>query len=194
MRARALAFIAFLLVSVSLFSQEKESIKYSNITEFGFFTTSPRSVAFEATSIQGFSIDKKHHLGLGFGIGWVNKSYRVNYEYGTYWDWRSTSYMPIFVNYRLCFKPNKAFSPHANIALGGLFAEDGDGVYSAVTMGFVAKQFSFSSGVSFMAIEEKMKQRIVTYDDWGNYVSAKTAVFREWYYPFGIVLKCGFIF
>ena len=158
MKPRVFVFAAFLLAaSVSLSAQEtKENIAYSNITEFGFFTTSPKGIAIEATTVQGFSIDKIHHLGLGFGIG------------GCIYSGFGGAYMPLFMNYRLYFKPEKSFSPHVNAALGGLITVDGGGVYSALTMGFISGNFSFSSGVSLMLFDGDL--------------------------PFGITIKCGFSF
>lgn len=185
MKVRALAFSAFLLVSVSLFGQENESneaIKYSNITEFGFFATSPRSFGFEATTVNGFSIDQKHCLGIGLGFGTI---------LGISEDYFSV-YMPITVNYRFYFSPKNSFSPHLNAALGGVMVTEGIGIYSAVTMGFRAKRFSFSSGFSFMAIESELEEYVSGYNEWGNYGYYKSV--KKWVYPFGIVLKVGFTF
>jgi len=164
MKARALVLAAFLAGFVSLSAQEsetKETTTYSNVTEFGFLTASPKGVSLEATTAHGFSINKQHNFGLGTGIG-VNFS--TNYS--------AVSYMPVFVNYRLYFKPEKSFSPHVNIAVGGLITRDGYGGYSSITMGFRAGKFSFSSGLSFMPINE-----------WFG-----------WEYPFGVTLKFGFAF
>ena len=166
MKARALVLAAFLAGFVSLSAQEneaKETIAYSNITEFGFLTMSIKGVSLEATTAHGISFNKQHHLGLGFGIGGC--FYRSQFG-------ESFGYMPIFLNYRLYFKPEKKFSPHVNVALGGITLEEGYGVYSSITMGFRAGKFSFSSGLSFMPINE-----------WFG-----------WEYPFGVTLKFGFAF
>ena len=72
MKARTFLAAAILLVSVSLSAQEtetKETIAYSNITEFGLITASPKGVGLEATTAHGISFNKTHHLGLGVGIG-----------------------------------------------------------------------------------------------------------------------------
>jgi len=196
MKNTVLALIAFLAVSVSAFAQDnetKENIKYSNITEFGFFTASPRSFAFEGTMVHGVSIDKQHHLGLGIGIGWNNcHSYRY-----------STAHMPMFVNYRYYFSPNKKFSPHFNVALGGVAVGDGGGIYSALTAGFRAGKFSFSSGLSFMAVyrEEMWSKWYNTYpypyDPYNSYMPDGYSINyyqKDWHFPFGIVIKCGFTF
>ena len=191
MKVKAFLITAFLSASVSLFSQENEtkgSLTYSNITEFGFFTTSPQGVAFEATTTQGFSIDKTHHLGLGIGIGFNNYKTTtiIHYNYSSS-DKYTIFYMPVFVNYRFYFKPHKTFSPHLNIAVGGTMVEEGAGIYSAITMGFKAGKFSFSSGCSFMAFEGEEK---TTYS--AIYPYSKTV--KKWIYPFGITLKWGFAF
>ena len=192
MKTRALTLAAFLVISVSLAAQENEKIKYSNVTEFGFTAASPKGISFEATTAHGFSIEKQHHLGLGTGIGTIllnqggyyNKPKRTN----------STVYMPIFFNYRVYFKPDKKFSPHVNIAVGGLTIEDGAGVYSAVTMGFKVGAFSFSSGLSFMPYYRKYYFHGFFYEAWGTIIEQKSYTYTEWYYPFGMTLKLGFAF
>ena len=174
MIARVFLAAAFLTVSFSLIAQEnetKENISYSNITEFGFITASPKSVGLEATTVHGISFDKVHHLGLGIGIG------------GSF-GYNNTGYMPVFVNYRCYFKPNNSFSPHVNISVGGFVPDDGFGIYSSITMGFRAGKFSFSSGMSFTPYQTESY-----YYGWDWGWSQKT-----WYFPFGITLKCGFSF
>ena len=165
---------AFLLVSASLFAQgngNKEKFKYSNITEFGFITVNPQNFAFEWTTSQGFSINKKHHLGLGFGMG-------MNLNYGFY--------TPVFINYRLYFHPEKRLTPHLNYALGGLFTDEGGGIYNALTAGFKAGAFSFASGLSWMMVVQR---------EYRNY-PVGTRRIGDLYgeFPFGIVLKFGFAF
>ena len=188
MKVKAFAFSAFLLASVSLFSQEnetKEPFNYSNITEFGFFATSPRSIAFEATTVNGFSMDKKHCLGIGFGFGCL-RSLSDDYDF-------SYLHMPMFINYRLYFNPSKTFSPHVNVALGGTMVTKGGGFYSAVTVGFRAAKFSFSSGISFMPIRTEVREDISYYDDYGLYLWRENYV-KKWLYPLGFTIKCGFSF
>jgi len=175
MKAKAIAFSAFLLVSVSLFSQENETsaFKYSNITEFGFITTNPQRVAFEGTTVQGFSMNKQHCVGLGIGMGGCS-------DIGFY--------TPIFVNYRYYFSPKKSFSPQVNASLGGVLVEDGEGIYSSLTVGFKAGKFSFSSGFSFMAVY----QDYYYYNDrWGDEYYKPHG---SWEFPLGITIKCGFTF
>jgi len=144
MKAKVIVLIAFLLVSVSLFAQEnktEEEIRYSNITEFGFMTASFQSLALEATTVHGFSMNKKHHFGLGTGIGG---------------NFGIAAYLPVFANYRLYFKPDNTPSPFVNVAVGGLVTQDEGGVYSALTMGFRSGKFSLSSGISVMLIDGEL--------------------------------------
>jgi hypothetical protein len=162
MKAKVFLSVLFISASiVSIYAQENESksvINYSNITEFGLITTSPRSVGIEGTSINGFSINQKHNIGVGIGFG---GSFYTDY-------YTATAYTPVFFNYHLYFKPDKKFSPHFNIAAGGLLAKDGEGIYSSITAGFRAGKFSFSSGISFMAIYRE-EERYATYYDYSLY-------------------------
>ena len=174
MKTKTLVLVALLFVPVSLSAQEnetKETYTYSNITEFGFFTTNIDGVAIEATTVHGFAVDNKHHFGLGIGFG---ASTHIYY---------TSSYIPVFANYRLYFKPDQKRSPHVNASLGGLMIKDGGGVYSSLAMGFKAGGFSFSSGLSFMAINQKER----------GYYSFEHSD-SQWSYPFGIIIKWGFTF
>jgi len=206
MRIKALTLAtAFLSAGFSLSAQEnetKETIKYSNVTEFGFAAASPQGVSLEATTVHGVSMNKKHHFGLGLGIGinfHKNTYYSSLPSYPSYWSTSTTStlYMPIFLNYRLCFKPDKKKSPHINLSAGGLIPDEGTGIYSSITAGFKAGAFSFSSGLSFMVMHRK--EEVIKYyeftDSWG-YTSVVEHSEREWKwsYPFGITLKVGFTF
>jgi len=175
-------------------NETKENITYSNITEFGFITASPKGIAFEATTAHGFSIDKTHHLGLGIGIG-------TSMGVTTYEGYNSSSartswaaYMPVFLNYRFYFKPEKSFSPHVNVAVGGLIPKEGFGIYSSITMGFRAGKFSFSSGISMLAIQREYFEYREIYDQNGWISSVQNISKLKWTYPFGITLKWGFSF
>lgn len=195
MKARTLTLAALLLASVSLSAQEQEEAKesqeaitYSNITEFGFITTSIRGISFEGTTAHGIAINKTHYIGLGFGIGGCFYSSTFGNPFG---------YMPVFLNYRFYFKPEKVFSPHVNVSAGGLILDNGYGVYSSITMGFKAGKFSFSSGLSFMPMykEVEVVQNYDYIDPWGNLISASYSRQEwKWSYPFGITLKWGFAF
>jgi hypothetical protein len=196
MKANTFLLILFLWVStLSLFSQEQknnDAIGYSNITEFGIITLSPQGFAVEGTSINGISINKQHNIGIGVGYG---GSFHTSYH-------SSTAYTPVFLNYRFYFKPDNKFTPHINLAAGCLLAKDGGGVYSAFTAGFRAGKFSFSSGISFMAIYREEEATVYDYYPpyypeysyypyYPNYISYKKTV-SQWYYPFGMTIKCGF--
>ena len=159
-------FVAIILVNAQEDSKP-EKYNYSNITEFGFTTVSPQSIAFEATTVHGFAINKQHCFGLGIGFGVSSRTYGVLYT-------------PMFLNYRLYFKPDKTFSPHVNVNLGGILVNDGQGIMASVTSGFKARKFSLSSGLSFMAINQKKDSYMYPY--------------REWVYPFGFTIKVGFTF
>ena len=182
MRTRAFVLAVLLSASVTLSAQENEKIKYSNITEFGITTANPHVIAFEGTTAHGFSINKTHNLGLGIGLGtglgWIMHN-------------RGASYMPIFLNYRLYFNPEQNRSPHVNIAAGGVYLNDGRGFYSSLTMGYKAGKFSFSSGISFAAIYGS--KEIYHYIE-DSYSMIYTTQVWNWYYPFGLTLKCGFTF
>jgi len=183
MKIKTVLFFLCFFTSIALFAQENETteqIRYSNITEFGLIATSPIGISFEATTVHGIAIMKKHHFGFGVGIGGTaHRDYRNGMG----------AHMPLFVNYRCYFKPDRNFSPHVNVALGGLVINDGHGIYSSVTAGFKAGKFSFSSGFSFLAVQRD--DRWYNYDPWtgGSWQDAK-----NWYFPFGITLKWGFAF
>ena len=170
---KTISTVVFLFVSVCLSAQENESISYSNVTEFGLITASPKGVGLEATTAHGIAFDKTHLLGFGVGIG-------INWH-----SQNNTAYMPIFVNYRCYFKPNSNFSPHVNVAVGALIPRDGMGIYSSVTMGFRAGKFSFSSGLSYTPMQG-VGRYSVFYDPYWKP--------KSWYHPFGITLKWGFAF
>ena len=185
--------ITFFSVSLSLFSQDNsdnnnnkenkdnEKIAYSNITEFGIAAASFKGIALEATTVHGISINKQHQIGLGIGMG-----YNFNLDY-------STGYTPIFANYRYNFFPEKKRSPHINLSLGGVAIQDGGGIYSSLTMGYRVGKFSFSSGVTFMAICYEDWER--NYFDDGNYWGYWSAYKKNsWTYPIGFTIKVGFSF
>ncbi len=163
-----------------------EKASYSNITEFGFLAASPKGVSFEATTVNGFCFNKMHSIGIGIGIG-INtyKEYRSSTEYTSN---NNTAYTPIFLNYRVYFKPENVFSPHLNLSIGGMIVEDGSGAYSSLTMGFRARKFSFSSGLSLFAVQRPTQ---IIKD---GFNPAIPVIAMKWYYPFGITIKWGFAF
>jgi len=205
MRRTAIAIIAFLSASAFLFAQgnePKETFKYSNITECGFITTSPQGFGLEITTVQGVSINKSHHWGLGLGFG--GNFYKATRYSDSYYGYpnkepylEDEAYMPIFVNYRYYFKPNKTFSPHINASLGGIVTGENGGLYSSVTMGFRYGKFSFSSGISFNPVYRKYEKfELVEYTDpWGDVQkSYRSEPDWKWFFPFGITLKWGVAF
>ena len=212
MKAITFSLIAlFLAINIFLSAQEtekKEVFNYSVITEAGIVATSTRGFSMDVTVVNGFSMNKQHVFGLGIGLGWNFYSWSYSYPAPMYsynhstniWDTSifnsstttssSLVYTPIFLNYRCYFKPNSKFSPHINISAGGIWIEDGGGIYSAIAAGFRAGKFSFSSGLSLMAIHQ---EEGVHYYDFltDNYISESKWI---WRYPFGITIKVGFTF
>jgi len=206
MRARALVLATFLLVSVSLAAQEnetgetKKTYAYSNVTEMGIITASPRGVGIEVTTANGVSIVKQHHLGLGLGIG------ACFHRYGGVF-----AYMPVFANYRYYFKPGKTFSPHVNASLGGMVLDKGYGIYSSLTMGFRvetkgfgylygyglgfgAGNFTFSTGLSYAPVYREVYVERWDYDPiYGGPITYEVPEVK-WTNLFGFVIKCGFSF
>ena len=200
---RAITFtlaVAFLLVFVSLSAQEKENtgtVKHSIIGEIGMVAAGPRGVGIEATVINGVSFNKQHLVGLGIGFGNNFYSIRHSTPYSTTITSSSAVYTPIYINYRYYFKPEKTFSPHINVAAGGLWIENGEGLFSSLTMGFRVGFFSFSSGLSFMAIHQKEGMKFEEYYDPSTntfYSYSLPESVWLWRYPFGITLKVGFTF
>jgi hypothetical protein len=98
---------------------------------------------------------------------------------------------PVFFNYRYCFKPDSRFTPHTNIAIGWLMADNGEGIYSTVTAGFMSGNFSFSSGLSFLPVYGKYGKYY--YEDYYNDIDYYSTN-KEWYYLFGFLVKIGFAF
>ena len=195
MKIKTGILILFLVVSFSLSAQEQEKkeriIKYSIITEAGIVSANPKEISVDATVVNGFSINKQHLIGLGigygtgFGDGFRSISYNSSYSYTMSYY---ADYIPIFVNYRLYFKPDKKFSPHINVSVGGIATEETGGVYSSIAMGFRSEKFSFSSGVSFMTTHQI--DWFETYDNFTYNISPK----RTLRYHLGITLKAGFTF
>jgi len=178
MKTSVFAFAAFFFASVALFAQENktnENLTYSNITELGIAVASPQGISIEATSVHGFSVKKTHHWGLGVGFG------------GIFTKQNEMIHMPIFLNYRLNFKPEQKHSPLLNISVGGIYIKDGNGFYSAIRMGYRIWKFSFSSGVSFMAVNWTKKE-----PDYQYPYDIKTKKINS--NMFGFTIKAGFTF
>jgi len=193
------AILATILLSGVAYAQENgnENMTYSNITEFGFRAVSPRGIAFDATTVNGFAINKQHLLGIGIGIGGsfqYNDFIDIDNGYGNYsysYSVPGAAYMPIYFNYRCYFNPQKKFSPHVNVSLGGLMTQDGYGGYSSITAGFRAGRFSFASGFSFMPMWRSIEVESFSY--YYPYNPSFQTI-EKWYFPFGFTLKVGFSF
>jgi len=183
---KTFAFIALFFVSVCILAQENaRTISYSNITETGFMSMNLRGVAVELTTIHGFAIDNKHHLGFGFGIG--SNSHKPDNDYYSY----LSGYIPVFINYRLYFKPEQTRSPLLNASLGGVNMKNGGGFYSSFTGGYKIGDFSFSSGISFMAISQKpSSNHYYIYPNSPQLIPTNS----KWVFPFGIAIKFGYVF
>jgi hypothetical protein len=159
-------------------NEKNGNIKYANITEWGFLgSPNERYFSFEGTTVNGFSING-NVIGIGFGLGLGADKHIFGI------------YCPMFLNYRHYFNYENKFSPHINLALGGVSRVEGLGIYSALTTGFRSHKFSFSSGIFFQAYEAEVIQ--YEYDKSGN-LAVETSV-KEIYFPWGILLKIGFSF
>ena len=206
MKPKIFFSLIFFFASATLFAQEKETkqnITYSSITEFGVASLSPQCYSFEASVAQGFALNKKHHFGIGIGIGEIM---RID---NSIEDNISIS-MPVFLNYRHYFKPDKTFSPHVNASLGGIMLKNGGGIYSVIATGFRVGKFTLSSGISFLAFRKKETYwenvRVPYYegyydeqgdyhiDECGYYYASSPRERNKWHFPLGITLKWGFAF
>ncbi|MDD3280679.1 MAG: hypothetical protein PHC83_03820 [Bacteroidales bacterium] len=177
LKAVLVVIFVFSMMLIQAQNQEDNKVKYSNITEWGLLgSPSERFIAFEGTTVNGFAIGG-HNLGIGLGLGLGGDMDAA--EPGVY--------CPIFINYRYYFNPLKSFTPHINVALGGMSRVEAMGIYSTLTTGFRSHKFSFSSGFFFQAYESE----IWDYDQYGIYYNTNK---KEWRYPWGIMIKVGFSF
>jgi len=176
MKSKAVLIVIFVfsMMLIQAQNQEEKKIKYSNITEWGLLgSPSERFISFEGTTVNGFAIDG-HNLGIGLGLG-----------LGGDVDDDVNIYCPIFINYRYYFNPLKSFTPHINVAFGGISKERAMGIYSTLTTGFRSRKFSLSSGFFFQAYETEIQY----FNDEGDYTNK-----NEWKFPWGIMIKVGFSF
>ena len=157
-------------------NEQKSNINYANITEWGFLgSPSERYFSFEGTTVNGIAI-RGHVMGLGLGIGIGGGEQSSSFVY-----------IPLYLNYRYYFNYDQKFTPHVNVAFGGVSRYESLGIYSSLTTGFRAAKFSFSSGVFLQAYEVEQYR----YDDFGNYTGG---TYKEVIVPCGIILKLGFAF
>ena len=165
--------IALLCVAFQAQSQETEqkqtTVKYSLIVESGF-QAGWDYVGFEHTVVNGIRINDKHAVGFGLGFGTPIFS---------------QLYCPIYANYRYYFN-KKDFSPHVNVAFGGVMFDKGGGLYSTITSGFRFHRFSFSSGMFFQGIRDNRPLRSILPGGCYGYSSN--------YFSWGFVLKAGVTF
>jgi len=138
-------------------------VRYSNITEIGLILAGEGGL-FGLTTVNGISINRKHLIGVGLGLGLGDITHVDEFRFFP------DGYAFIYANYRIYFKPDKNFSPFINLA-AGVALEMKTGVYSSITGGFRYKYFSLTGGLANIAIP---------------------CTCAEWHYPFGFSLKIGF--
>ena len=160
---------------------DNAKVKYSNITEWGPCASPSASYfSLEGTTSNGIAIGG-HRIGLGLGLG-----IGAEFENG-----EPTVYCPIYLNYRYYFNHENSFSPHINVALGGVSRMDGMGIYSILSSGFKSGKFSLSTGLFLQAYE---KEIINTYYDSETGLTVTESPVKKWLYPWGIMIKLGFVF
>ena len=163
--------IACLCVVFQAQSQETEqkqtSVKYSLVFESGF-SAGWDYFGFEHTAVNSVRINDKHIIGLGIGLGTPIMA---------------NMYFPIYTNYRYYFKKGD-FSPHVNVALGGVVFDKKGGLYSAVTTGFKLHNFSFSSGIFAQTYQYRHK-------GWGCFGYYDSIAYG---FSWGFILKAGITF
>jgi hypothetical protein len=168
-----------LSISCLLYGQQEKSdekICYSNITELGVLNIHPKWTSFELNTVNGISVNRKNHFGIGLGIGGI-----------IYFNGDPFRYTPVFLNYRYCFyQPQKNLSPHVNLSFGGIWLEDGNGFYSSYTFGLITGNFSLSTGWSLFGLRWKN----MYFDPF----TLKRNKYDPWEYLNGYVIKVGVMF
>ena len=162
-------------------AQEQEqlpAIKYAVAIEGGF-QAGLHYFGEEYTVVNGFRINDKHVVGLGIGVGFKFVDFNL--------------YCPMYANYRYYFKLGD-FSPHINIALGGMTTTDGGGIYSTLTTGVRSNKFTFSSGIFFQAYQYKESYYEVIYDPYGYYSQHVEGYKTTNEFPWGFIVKLGVAF
>lgn len=159
--------VLFVGFSLQLHAQENESsnIKYNISIENGLLGTSEGYFSVNIAVIHSLTINKKHAIGVGFGIG-------LNI------DMITLIYCPFFANYRYYFTTNK-LSPFINFSLGGNIYKDAGKLHSSLTLGFKKGVFVLSTGAFLEAFKAK------------SFYFGST---DEKYFPFGFILKVGVTF
>jgi len=179
---RVILILAILIYGVfQTQAQEQEqqpTIKYAVSIESGF-QAGWHYFGQEHTVVNGFRINDKHVVGFGIGIGFKLVDFSL--------------YCPIYANYRYYFNTND-FSPHINIALGGMMTADGGGIYSTLTTGFRHHRFTFSSGIFFQAYQYQAYYSEVRYDPYGYYSQYIEGYKTTNEFPWGFIVKLGVAF
>ena len=162
-----------LVCSFQLFAQEGQtaSIKYAVSIEGGYHAGLREAAGMECVVVNGIRIDQQHVFGLGIGIGGM-----INYGV----------YCPVFANYRYYFTTSTTFTPHVNVALGGIIFEDSGGLYSTFTTGFTQRKFTLSTGLFIFSGQPSRVYYEYGYRDNYNY--------RSYRVPWGFMIKVGVAF
>ena len=167
--------IVILLLGFSLQLQaqktESSNIKYAISIENNFLGTAEGYFSADFAFIHSLTINKKHAIGLGFGVGLDIEIYLMVET--------NPVYCPVFANYRYYFTTNK-LSPFINFSLGGNMYENAGKMQSSLSVGFKKGVFVLSSGVFLQAFQAKSFYFDSTSD--GKY------------FPLGFTLKLGVAF
>jgi hypothetical protein len=136
-----LTLLAVLTLTPALISAQNDNNgRFSVINEYGPFF-GQNTIGFTGTFVAGYTLPNQQEM---FGLG-------VGYEAGV----DINQGIPMFLNFRHIFKPNKTFSPIVNVAIGTRYCipnyyNNSDwGYYMTVGSGFQANLFSLSGGLFF---------------------------------------------
>lgn len=131
--------LATLIVSNTAIAQtNNESGRFTIINEYGpFFGRA--TIGFTGVFVLGYTFPNQKEL---FGLG-------VGYEAGT----DIYTGIPIFLNFRHTFNPEKRFTPLVNVGLGLRYCMNYSdqlmGYYATISSGFQSGLFSFTGGLYF---------------------------------------------
>lgn len=136
-------FVLVLAVSPVFVAAQTDSQagRFSVINEYGPFF-GKNTVGFTGTFVGGYTFSNQKEM-LGLGVG-----YEVGGDIG--------QGLPVFLNFRHIFKPDRGFTPIVNVAAGIRYCvpnyyhlDQSIGYYLTISSGFQAKLFSFSGGLFF---------------------------------------------
>ncbi|HNY62866.1 MAG TPA: hypothetical protein PLH70_08530 [Bacteroidales bacterium] len=134
-------FITLILIGITIFSinaqaQSTDKGRLSIINEYGPYF-GRNTIGFTAVFVAGYSTPSDKDM---FGLG-------VGYDVGV----ELTDGIPLFVNYRHSFHPDRAVSPIVNMAAGvRLNLSDPvnySGIYATMASGFQVGMFSLTGGL-----------------------------------------------